>query len=224
LIEKFATYRNAKSRGHIPGRSPFMFIERFGFSASEKVAINAPFDLVWEAILNIEHYPSVYSSCCSAKRIEDKYSGHRRRQTETSDDSLEIQLMNSKWEIVRVSTLENQQYKFSVAVTQMSLNENKRSITLSTSKVLGATGSLKLVLERKDNETDGNAESNWQSCEVTAILSLIPYKIFVELLGIMCCICLLKWRAKMAMDCDLEDLKQACEVRAKQRVRASTSN
>ncbi|EJK55444.1 hypothetical protein THAOC_24824, partial [Thalassiosira oceanica] len=111
-----------------------------------------------------------------------------------------------------------------VAVTQMSLNENKRSITLSTSKVLGATGSLKLVLERKDNETDGNAESNWQSCEVTAILSLIPYKIFVELLGIMCCICLLKWRAKMAMDCDLEDLKQACEVRAKQRVRASTSN
>ena len=96
-----------------------MFIERLGFSASEKVAINAPFDLVWDAIANIEHYPSVYSSCCSAKRIEDKYSGHRRRQTEASDDSLEVQasillmsipavaykqmffsflqLMNSKW-------------------------------------------------------------------------------------------------------------------------------
>ena len=120
-------------------------------------------------------------------------------------------------EIVRVSTLENQQYKLLGAVTQMSLNENKRSMTLSTSKVLGATGSLKLVLERKDNETDENSESTGQSCEVTAILSIIPYKMFVKLLGIMCCICLMKWRAKMAMDCDLEDLKQTCEVRAKQR-------
>lgn len=113
------------------------------------------------------------------------------------------------------------------------MNENKRSITLSSGKILGATASLKLVLEREDtskklmvgaseeqvnvNETDENAESNWQSCEVTAILSVIPYEIFVKLLGVMCCICLLKWRAKMAMDCDLEDLKQTCEVRAKQR-------
>jgi len=60
------------------------------------------------------------------------------------------------------------------------------------------------------NDSAGGAASQ-QACEVTAIMTMIPYQFFVKLLGIMCCLCLLKYRARMAMERDLEDLAAYCE-------------
>jgi hypothetical protein len=50
-----------------------------------------------------------------------------------------------------------------------------------------------------------------EACQLTAIMTMIPYQFFVKLLGVMCCICLLKWRARIAMECDLEDVTAYCE-------------
>jgi hypothetical protein len=52
---------------------------------------------------------------------------------------------------------------------------------------------------------------------------MIPYKFFVTVIGIMCCLCLLKYRARMAMECDLEDLTRYCEGMKKESVVARTT-
>jgi hypothetical protein len=55
--------------------------------------------------------------------------------------------------------------------------------------------------------------SGRQSCRLTLIVTMVPYQLFVKLLGIMCCLCLLKYRARMATECDLEELAVYCEGR-----------
>ena len=63
----------------------------------------------------------------------------------------------------------------------------------------------------KSAEASSEAASRIPTCQVTAIMTMIPYRFFVKLLGIMCCLCLLKYRARIAMECDLEDLLSYCE-------------
>jgi hypothetical protein len=97
--------------------------------------------------------------------------------------------------------------------------------------MLGATCSLKLIFvpvdarnlsiddenrsregERRESGASASSsskqkqlsEANKEACQLTAIMTMIPYQFFVKLLGVMCCICSLKSRACLAMECDLE--------------------
>mmetsp|Transcript_13582 Transcript_13582/g.29535 ORF Transcript_13582/g.29535 Transcript_13582/m.29535 type:complete len:387 (+) Transcript_13582:66-1226(+) len=289
-------------------------LERLRFSIPISIAINAPVELVWDALTDIRSYPSTLASVLEVKPIEDRYSNYRSSATTSSvasrasanslksSSSIQSQasnsqsnntnnsnsqahsnigsqssststpspsapieravsLMGSKWKITRISVLENQSYSASVAITQYSEEEDKRSFTMSTHQMLGATSSLKLIVEpasvpvldlssrssRRDghkigdetrstsdsatstprnhpqssslqqpqqlpnNSTNTNDATSKSACQVTAIITMIPYQFFVKLLGIMCCLCLLKYRARMAMECDLEDLTVYCE-------------
>lgn len=157
-------------------------------------------------------------------------------------------LTGSRWKVTRISVVEHQQYSANVTVTQCAQEGNKRSFTLSTHQMLGATCSLKFIVEpvkgppnnNHNNNTNPNnsqsstmpssplqppppaektssfrepSSSSMACCQVTAIMTMIPYQIFVKLLGVLCCICLLKFRARMAMERDLEDLANVCEER-----------
>ena len=147
--------------------------------------------------------------------------------------------IGSKWKITRISVLERQEYSAKVTVTQYSDKEEARSFTMSTHQMLGATCSLKLVVEpvqlssssssqQQQMQPSQNNNSNTtippaappsnttipnEACRVTAIMTMIPYQFFVKLFGVMCCLCLLKYRARMAMECDLEDVADYCEGR-----------
>jgi hypothetical protein len=59
-----------------------------------------------------------------------------------------------------------------------------------------------------------------EACQLTAIMTMIPYQFFVKLLGVMCCLCLLKWRARIAMECDLEDVTAYCEGKYEEQLNA----
>ena len=159
--------------------------------------------------------------------------------------------IGSKWKITRISVLERQEYSAKVSVTQYSDKEEARSFTMSTHQMLGATCSLKLVVEpvqlpsssssqqqmQPSQNNNSNSDSDTtippsntaipnEACRVTAIMTMIPYQFFVKLFGVMCCLCLLKYRARMAMECDLEDVADYCEgtvAKAKEAEEAGTA-
>lgn len=201
---------------------------------------------------------------------------HRQQSNETSSTITPSRLptpthaaIGTKWKITRISVLENQHYSAVTTVTQYNTydGDKKRSFTLSTGELLGATCSLKFIVERVDGAVDmggsggsnrgnggggvngltqqtyGSSEAQQRqkqpsdttttpqspnntqtpktppSCRVTIILTMIPYQFFVKLLGVMCCLCLLKYRARIAMECDLEDLVGYCEERYERETR-----
>jgi hypothetical protein len=203
---------------------------------------------------------------------------HRQQSNETSSTITPSRLptpthaaIGTKWKITRISVLENQHYSAVTTVTQYNTydGDKKRSFTLSTGELLGATCSLKFIVERADgavdmggsggsnrgnggggvngltqqtygsseaqqrqkqpsdttttpqspNNTQFNTPKTPPSCRVTIILTMIPYQFFVKLLGVMCCLCLLKYRARIAMECDLEDLVGYCEERYERETR-----
>ena len=95
---------------------------------------------------------------------------------------------------------------------------------MSSSEFLGATCSLRITAEAVPAPPASNEHSDDPYVvQVTAILTMIPYKFFVKVIGIMCCLCLLKYRARMAMECDLEDLTRYCEGMKKESVVARTT-
>ncbi|KAL7538187.1 hypothetical protein ACHAXR_008357 [Thalassiosira sp. AJA248-18] len=240
-------------------------LERLGFSIPLAITINASPDLAWEMLTDIPSYPSTLASVLKAKHLEGRHSNHNRssssggssRQSNNSTQSHQtnnssqhrlrasgnsstmaqqaVTFMGSKWKITRISVLENQEYSAKVTITQCSEEDEKRSFTMSSDQMLGATVSLKLAVEpvaavSNDDRWSGNNSSSDSSpngdkaktsaspcCRITAIVTMIPYQYFVKLLGVMCCLCLLKYRARMAMECDLEDLADVCERRAAER-------
>ena len=80
--------------------------------------------------------------------------------------------------------------------------------------------------ERRDSAGSAASSTKRQSfegkeaCQLTVIMTMIPYQFFVKLLGVMCCLCLLKWRARIAMECDLEDVTAYCEGKYKEQLDA----
>ena len=249
-------------------------LDRLKFSIPISITIDAPIDVVWRVLTDIQSYPNILSCVEKTKPIEDRYSSHRRRSRDGGDvegsqsnpssttqsnsqSNHGHQLKGSKWKVTRVSVLENQRYTANVTITQYNDEDaNKRSFTMSTHQMLGATCSLRIIVEtiqkptseqdvdsssqnqntparkagtsemststtRANAQTQSSSSSSspqsatpttsQQCCQVTAIITMIPFQFFVKLVGIMCCLCLLKYRARMAMEHDLDDLATYCE-------------
>ncbi|KAL7548914.1 hypothetical protein ACHAWF_016968 [Thalassiosira exigua] len=125
--------------------------------------------------------------------------------------------LGSKYDIARRSVVEGQRYSARVTVTRYKEGSDERSFTMSTHRMLGATCSLTLVARPAERQPEPSASEEGAEeptrTEVAAIMTMIPYKYFVELAGIMCCLCFLKRRARLAMERDLDDLADACERR-----------
>eukprot|EP01082_Thalassiosira_pseudonana_P005043 g3991.t1 g3991 contig15:91247-92065(+) len=96
---------------------------------------------------------------------------HRQQSNETSSTITPSRLpapthaaIGTKWKITRISVLENQHYSAVTTVTQYNTydGDKKRSFTLSTGELLGATCSLKFIVERADGAVDmgGSGGSN----------------------------------------------------------------
>jgi len=237
-------------------------LERLQFSIPITITIEAPVDIVWNAISDLPSYPSFLSSCVSVVPQPNNTSTTSKGSNKSTRENNNIPTDNlverntpflgSRWKITRISVLENQTYGAPVTITQHSVTETSRILTFSTHEMLGATCSLKLTLEKADAAASlaiddsannrGDISSNRggngggrserrdsgasaasstkqqasllegkEACQLTAIMTMIPYQFFVKLLGVMCCICLLKWRARIAMECDLEDVTAYCE-------------
>lgn len=134
--------------------------------------------------------------------------------------------------ITQCSADEEQQPGEGEGEGEVGCTSKKRSIlTFSAHEMLGATFSLRFTVESNPEVTTlqnninedstaanttpaTNTNNNRQSCLVNAIVTMVPYQFFVKLPGIMCCLCLLKYRARMALECDLEELAIYCEERA----------
>ncbi|KAL7438650.1 hypothetical protein ACHAXM_007363 [Skeletonema potamos] len=237
-------------------------LERLQFSIPITITIEAPVDIVWNAISDLPSYPSFLSSCVSVVPQPNNTSTTSKGSNKSTRENNNIPtdtlverntpFLGSRWKITRISVLENQTYGAPVTITQHSVTETSRILTFSTHEMLGATCSLKLTLEKADAAASlaiddsannrGDISSNRggngggrserrdsgasaasstkqqasllegkEACQLTAIMTMIPYQFFVKLLGVMCCICLLKWRARIAMECDLEDVTAYCE-------------
>ena len=153
-------------------------------------------------------------------------------------------LIGSTWKITRISVVENSRYSCTANITHCSADEEQQPgegevskkrciLTFSAHEMLGATFSLSFTVESNPEVTTlqnnldedspaANTSSETQQhntrqktgCWVTAIVTMVPYRFFVKLPGIMCCLCLLKYRARMALECDLEELAIYCEERS----------
>ena len=241
-------------------------LERLQFSIPITIKITAPVDIVWDAISDIESYPSFLSSCVSvenqpntstlSKGGSDGTVKGSNKSSDKTNDSLDMSssLLGSRWKIKRISVLENQTYEAPVTITQHSVTDTSRVLTFSTYEMLGSTCSLKLMVDKLDpgslcddstNRSNGNSNrgssnisegrdscgsasssTRQQSfegkevCQLTAIMTMIPYQFFVKLLGVMCCLCFLKGRARIAMECDMEDITAYCEGKYEQQLKA----
>lgn len=239
-------------------------MERLRFSLPIAATINAPADVVWDALTDVPSYPSTFSgvlrvesgstSASARSGSASAPSAQQSQQSQQSQDGVSgsgVALpepsalpvvrraaMGSKYRITRLSVVEGQRYSAAVTITQFDDgqgggsvsvsgdgdgdgdNARTRSFTFSTHQMLGSTCSLKLVVEpvadykdRKQTRTpeEETESSQHQQCRLTAIMTMIPYQFFVRLLGIMCCPCLLKSRARVAMERDVADLAAKCE-------------
>ena len=240
--------------------------ERLQFSIPITITIAAPVDIVWDCLCDIQSYSSILSSVVSVESqpragstvaTNNKGDGNTVKSNASVDDQSTTKINNSnnrflgsRWKITRISVLENQTYEAPVTITQHTITEQSRILTFSTHEMLGATCSLKLIVEpgrnsndssvrstdekeggatseRRDSGASASSQSKQQQiidveegaagdtkeacCYLTVIMTMVPYRFFVKLLGVMCCICLLKWRARIAMECDLEDVTVYCE-------------
>ena len=146
-------------------------------------------------------------------------------------------LIGSTWKITRISVVENSLYSCTANITHCSADEEQQPgegevskkrciLTFSAHEMLGATFSLSFTVESQNNLDEDSPAANTSletqqdntrqktGCRVTAIVTMVPYRFFVKLPGIMCCLCLLKYRARMALECDLEELVLYCEERS----------
>ncbi len=261
-------------------------LERLQFSIPITITIAAPVDIVWDAISDIPSYPSFLSSCVSVEAqpnnatskgggtIKSSNKSHASSSDNNNnnipkDPTLVEQpttrFLGSRWKITRISVLENQTYEAHITITKHTVTDTSRILTFSTHEMLGATCSLKLIVQKVDaaaiiiDESAHNRGNNYnnnrggngggggsserrdsgasaasstkqqhssslldgrEACQMTAIMTMIPYQFFVKLLGVMCCLCLLKWRARIAMECDLEDVTAYCEGKYEEQLKA----
>lgn len=282
-------------------------LERLQFSIPITITIAAPVDIVWDAITDIPSYPRFLSSVVSvesqpnntttsitsSKGSSTTLKGSNKSNSTTDNNNLKEdtttsshRFLGSRWKITRISVLENQKYAAPLTITQHSITDTSRILTFSTHEMLGATCSLKLVVENNatasgstaslqqssvDNNSTANIINNNNNrsggnnnnsnrgsnssnsserrdsgasatssttkqqqqqrtfegkeavCQLTVIMTMIPYQFFVKLLGVMCCLCLLKWRARIAMECDLEDVTAFCEGKYEEQLKAEKS-
>jgi len=238
-------------------------LERLQFSIPISTTINAPIDIVWEALTDIKSYPTIFTHYVKTEPLEDRrvYSSQHRNsaappasgggsvqsgQSNTVDPAASS-LLGSKWLVTRKSVVEKQVFSAKYVVTQYNnhedeedTNNNPRSFTLSSHDVLGCTVSVKIIVEMTEgppqsytefkrvvqrmSKTKAKSSKHPQPIEasttspehtrVTIILSLIPFQFFIKLLGVMCCLCLIKSRTRLAAEHDLEDLTRYCEEKA----------
>ena len=237
-------------------------LERLQFSIPISTAINAPIDIVWEALTDIQSYPTIFTHYVKTEPLEDRrYSSQHMSSAAPASGGGSVQsgsqpssqsnavdpasssssLLGSKWLVTRKSVVEKQVFSAKYVVTQYNNHEedtnNPRSFTLSSHDVLGCTVSVKIIVETTEgpppsytefkrvvqrmSKTKAKSNEHPQPIEasttfpehtrVTIIMSLIPFQFFIKLLGVMCCLCLIKSRTRMAAECDLEDLKCYCE-------------
>lgn len=242
--------------------------ERLQFSIPITITIAAPVDIVWDCLCDIQSYSSILSSVVSVESqpragSTNKGDGNTVKSNASVDDSTtkinnsNNRFLGSRWKVTRISVLENQTYEAPITITQHTITEQSRILTFSTHEMLGATCSLKLIVEPGRNNNDSSVrgtvdekgggassermdssasassskqqqiidveegaagDTNKEACYLTAIMTMVPYRFFVKLLGVMCCICLLKWRARIAMECDLEDVTVYCEEKYEKRL------
>ena len=105
--------------------------------------------------------------------------------------------------------------------SNLSKRREQQHVTSAPSKAASMPSSLQIKNELAIGVDPAAAEtisSGRQSCRFTVIVTMVPYQFFVKLLGIMCCLCLLKYRARMAMECDVEELTVYCEGRIARRL------
>ena len=238
-------------------------LDRLQFSIPISTTINAPIDIVWEALTDIQSYPTIFTHYVKTEPLDRRvYSSQHMSsaaasgggsvqsgsqpssQTNTVDPS-SSSLLGSKWLVTRKSVVEKQVFSAKYVVTQYNNHEdeedtnNPRSFTLSSHDVLGCTVSVKIIVETTEGPPPGYTEfkrvvqrmsktktkagqSSQQAVSitipehtrVTIILSLIPFQFFIKLLGVMCCLCLIKSRTRLAAERDLEDLTRYCEEKA----------
>ena len=235
-------------------------LDRLQFSIPISTTINAPIDLVWEALTDIQSYPTIFTHYVKTEPLEDRrYSSRHMNSAAPSSGGGSVQsgsqpssqsntvdpassLLGSKWLVTRKSVVEKQVFSAKYVVTQYNYEDeddtnNPRSFTLSSHDVLGCTVSVKIIVETtegpppsyaefkrvvqrmsktkaKSNELPQPTVSTPEHTRVTIILSLIPFQFFIKLLGVMCCLCLIKSRTRMAAERDLEDLTRYCEEKA----------
>lgn len=237
-------------------------LDRLQFSIPISTTINAPIDIVWEALTDIQSYPTIFTHYVKTEPLDRRvYSSQHMSsaaasgggsvqsgsqpssQTNTVDPS-SSSLLGSKWLVTRKSVVEKQVFSAKYVVTQYNHDEddskNPRSFTLSSHDVLGCTVSVKIIVETTEgpppsytefkrvvqrmSKTKTKSSKHPQPIEasttspehtkVTIILSLIPFQFFIKLLGVMCCLCLIKSRTRLAAEHDLEDLTRYCEEKA----------
>ena len=235
-------------------------LDRLQFSIPISTTINAPIDIVWEALTDIQSYPTIFTHYVKTEPLDRRrrvYSSQHMSsaaasgggsvqsgsqpssQTNTVDPS-SSSLLGSKWLVTRKSVVEKQVFSAKYVVTQYNHDEDDtRSFTLSSHDVLGCTVSVKIIVETTEGPPPGYTEfkrvvqrmsktktkagqSSQQAVsitipehtKVTIILSLIPFQFFIKLLGVMCCLCLIKSRTRLAAEHDLEDLTRYCEEKA----------
>lgn len=214
-----------------------------GFCIPISVTVNAPIDVVWDAIVDIASWPAIYPGVVETSCIQSQVNSGKADLNYCGSQLL----LGSRWKITRRGVLERQRYSSIVTVTQLSEEVDKRSFTLSSHEVLGASFSLKMSVESlavaesskhstregSDSATTATTSNNSndpqqppsnrddqdtklsppsaECCQVTFITTMIPYKFFVKLLGILCCPCLLQYRIRISMESDMKDLILYCE-------------
>jgi len=240
-------------------------LDRLQFSIPISTTINAPIDIVWEALTDIQSYPTIFTHYVKTKPLEDRrvYSSQRQHMNTAVSGGSSVQsgsqsqtntvdppsssLLGSKWLVTRKSVVEKQVFSAKYVVTQYNnhededTNNNPRSFTLSSHDVLGCTVSVKIIVETTEGPPPSYTEfkrvvqrmsktkakdtsiisqqaasttTTPEHTRVTIILSLIPFQFFIKLLGVMCCLCLIKSRTRLAAEHDLEDLTRYCEEKA----------
>lgn len=203
---------------------------------------------IYSSCVSVERQPD--TNTVSKGGSTDNCCSNNSNKLSASKDPLEerpSKLLGTRWKFTRISVFENQTYGAPATVTQVSVTDTSRVIVLSTYEMLGSTCSLKLIVEKADarlcnssrsvrgsgtnNERRDSVNSvssstkqqlfeKEEACQLTISMTMIPYQFFFKLLGLMCCPCLLKWRARIAMECDLEDISLYCEGKYKEQLKA----
>ena len=127
-------------------------LERLHFSIPISVAINAPADLVWDALTDIESYPATFDAVLAARprypcgSVSTNGSSRNQHGVTLSSSTADhtSALKGSTWNITRLSVIENQKYSAQVTITRCNHEDDKKSFTMSTHQMLGAACSLKL--------------------------------------------------------------------------------
>eukprot|EP00567_Pseudictyota_dubia_P010968 CAMPEP_0197463768 /NCGR_PEP_ID=MMETSP1175-20131217/62715_1 /TAXON_ID=1003142 /ORGANISM="Triceratium dubium, Strain CCMP147" /LENGTH=195 /DNA_ID=CAMNT_0042999609 /DNA_START=169 /DNA_END=753 /DNA_ORIENTATION=+ len=187
-----------------------MWGDWFHFAVAAHKDIDAPCDVVWKLLANMEDLASVFSGVTNVERIDGRIStddatAHARGAKMPMPDNLAP--VGSKWRVHR-QLKSGEQYYGDWAVTKIDDSRDcSRSIVFHTTGLAGgaATATTTWTVEPAVGE-DG--QSSCKACRVTMTLAVVPHKLFVIVGTLMCC-CVFKQRAIVSTERDLDDLNIA---------------